>query len=350
MDNRAEGMGGAIVCSGSAPKIEDCEYIGNSANYGGALQVSQSSTAEVVGCRFLMNTSDECGGAVFSWVYNSSTFEGCLFRGNVGHGAAVVASGDCNPAFSYCTFENNQGVASGGGITIINGSAATVENCTFHGNSGAAGAHIYLNAGSAVTVGNSILAFAEVGVAVRGWGSVTLTCCDVFGNAGGDWVGAIADQAGINGNICADPMFCSAPEDLRIHVDSPCAPFSAPNPECDLIGAHPAYCGWAEIGANQPHADVGLMLGRPQPNPFHGSTSARFVIPQALGDRPGQMAVIDLSGRLVRTLAAGSLAAGQYGVTWKGINDFGRQVEAGVYFLKLEIGGQVETRRAVLVR
>jgi hypothetical protein len=28
------------------------------------------------------------------------------------------------------------------------------------------------------------------------------------GNGGGDWVGGIADQHGVRGNISADPLFC----------------------------------------------------------------------------------------------------------------------------------------------
>ena len=64
------------------------------------------------------------------------------------------------------------------------------------------------------------------------------------GNAGGDWVGTIADQYGIEGNICEDPLFCD-PEngDFTLDAASPCAPFSEPNPECDLIGVWPIGCG-----------------------------------------------------------------------------------------------------------
>jgi hypothetical protein len=66
----------------------------------------------------------------------------------------------------------------------------------------------------------------------------------VYGNAGGDWVGCIEDQYGINGNISEDPLFCD-PEtgDFRLQEGSPCGPFSPPNEECDLIGAWPVGCG-----------------------------------------------------------------------------------------------------------
>lgn len=70
-----------------------------------------------------------------------------------------------------------------------------------------------------------------------------LECCDVFGNAGGDWIGCLEDQYGINGNISEDPLFCAPGNgDLTLQEDSPCGPFSPPNEECDLIGAWPVGC------------------------------------------------------------------------------------------------------------
>jgi hypothetical protein len=68
---------------------------------------------------------------------------------------------------------------------------------------------------------------------------VTLSCCDLFGNAGGDWVVGIADQEGIRGNFAADPLFCD-PEngDLTLRSDSPCLPGNHPGgAACGLIGA-----------------------------------------------------------------------------------------------------------------
>ena len=67
----------------------------------------------------------------------------------------------------------------------------------------------------------------------------TLSCCDIYGNEGGDWVDRIASQYGINGNISSDPLFC-APEagDFTLHEGSPCAPGG----ECGLIGAWPVGC------------------------------------------------------------------------------------------------------------
>jgi hypothetical protein len=92
------------------------------------------------------------------------------------------------------------------------------------------------------TIANTIIAFSTDGPGIEATSgdAVTLVCCDVYGNQGGDWIGALANQYGINGNISADPLFCD-PEagDLTLHEDSPCAP----GVECGLMGAWPVACG-----------------------------------------------------------------------------------------------------------
>jgi len=55
--------------------------------------------------------------------------------------------------------------------------------------------------------------------------AVHLSCCDLYGNEGGDWVGCIAGLYGTEGNISAGPFFCD-PEngDFGLADYSPCAP------------------------------------------------------------------------------------------------------------------------------
>jgi len=68
-------------------------------------------------------------------------------------------------------------------------------------------------------------------------------CCDIFGNGGGDWVGTIADQLGVDGNIWEDPLYCgtaSPSNPYELHEDSPCA--EGATPDCGLIGAFRVGC------------------------------------------------------------------------------------------------------------
>ena len=99
---------------------------------------------------------------------------------------------------------------------------------------------------------STIIAFSTQGEGIACAGcrrsTITLSCCDIYGNSGGDWIDCIADQYGIDGNISLDPMFCDL-EDLILTLDcrSPCAPEN--NPECGQIGAWPIGCGSTPVAS-----------------------------------------------------------------------------------------------------
>ncbi len=83
------------------------------------------------------------------------------------------------------------------------------------------------------------------------------------------------------------------------------------------------------------------------PNPFNPATT----IPFSLSGRGRvRLDVFDVSGNLVRTLVNGTLQAGYREITWRGINQKGKRVESGIYFLRLETDGKKITRKAVLPR
>jgi hypothetical protein len=97
---------------------------------------------------------------------------------------------------------------------------------------------------SSPSVSNCIIAFSAMGRAItcESGGAPILTCCDIYGNRGGDWVGRISDQLGINGNFSFDPLFCDdRGDDFHLDCSSPCAP--AHQPDCGLIGAWDVGCG-----------------------------------------------------------------------------------------------------------
>jgi hypothetical protein len=136
-----------------------------------------------------------------------------------GDGGALYRRVDGGPGYLVdCTLVRNRGVAYAGGIYCLEGSSVIVEN--------------------------TIIAFGPSGRATfcAGGSTITIACSDVIGNLGGDWSGCIADQANINGNFSADPLFCD-PEngDFTIRSDSPCAPPGVTG--CGLVGALPVGCG-----------------------------------------------------------------------------------------------------------
>ncbi|MBM4130275.1 hypothetical protein FJ250_04515, partial [bacterium] len=93
---------------------------------------------------------------------------------------------------------------------------------------------------------------------------------------------------------------------------------------------------------------VPLALDLPWPNPFNPSVSVRLYVDAA---REVRLAVHDLKGRRVRDLYEGRLNAGWRTVVWDGLDDGGRAVASGVYFLRAEgADAGAATRKLVLVR
>lgn len=99
--------------------------------------------------------------------------------------------------------------------------------------------------------------------------------------------------------------------------------------------------------AQEPALGTELLLAPAQPNPFHGGTTLRFSFPAAAAAR---LCVLDLQGRCVARLSAGTASGGEQEVVWRGCDARGRPVAAGTYFVRLEASGRVLTRSVVLTK
>lgn len=247
------GFRGALHCGGTTLTLTRCRFSGNAGHYDAGAVDAVESIGNITECRFSGNSGDETGAARFFFC-TSVMLEDCLFEDNVAasHGAIQILYS--NATVEGCTFARNTSDWMGGALWTDKMAQVHLRDCTFWGNGSLRGTMVL---GQVETIlENCIIAASTAGPAIHLMGSVELSCCDLWGNAGGDWVGGIADQCGIRGNISADPQFCDAPSgDFTLAETSPCAPFSPPNPECDLIGAWPVGCGstptrastWGEI-------------------------------------------------------------------------------------------------------
>ncbi|MFA6721379.1 MAG: CapA family protein, partial [Candidatus Cloacimonadaceae bacterium] len=82
------------------------------------------------------------------------------------------------------------------------------------------------------------------------------------------------------------------------------------------------------------------------PNPFRERVNLAF----ELGDKgPASLAVYNLRGQKVQTLAAGDLPAGKHQLAWDGTDSHGRQAASGLYFIRLEQGGKSVTKKVALL-
>ena len=63
-----------------------------------------------------------------------------------------------------------------------------------------------------------------------------------------------------------------------------------------------------------------------------------------------RLKIYDLTGKKVRTLMAGTVAAGHHTVTWNGRDDSGQKVAPGIYFYRLETEQFKDTKKLILLR
>jgi len=80
------------------------------------------------------------------------------------------------------------------------------------------------------------------------------------------------------------------------------------------------------------------------PNPFRSSVAFRLDMSQA---GTARVSLHDASGRLVRTLANGTLSAGTHPMSWDGNDDAGRALPAGLYFVAADAAGTHAAGRVV---
>lgn len=342
--------GGAIYCAnGSSPWIESCVFTTNGAEFGAGV-FSFDSNPLLLECAFSFNQASTAGGAVFSGGPlggSAPRFLHCTFTDNEapsGGAAACIAVAPLE--FESCAFGENG--ADLGGALYCAGASMTLRQCTLYGNfvTDEAGG-MYLDSDRGSILENTIIAFSGGGEAIACLGSPPLlSCCDLYGNEGGDWVGCIASQQGTSGNIEADPLFCDAPNgDLGIDSDSPCA--WANNPGCGYIGAYPVSCGNTTSIENVAAGEIELDC---TPSPFASRTKIRFMMPPELGTSPVHLRIYDPAGRLVRILVDGNLSPGTHEIRWDGTDGNGRPLADGVYFPQLLIGGREKTDRLILLR
>jgi hypothetical protein len=83
------------------------------------------------------------------------------------------------------------------------------------------------------------------------------------------------------------------------------------------------------------------------PNPFNAETMISFELNATEDIR---IDLYDVTGRKVRSLAAGRFPAGAAAVRWDGLDDNGRRVSSGVYFGCLRLGAKALYGKALLLK
>jgi len=252
-DAQLKGWGGAVYCETSSPKFINCIFFRNDADFGGAISCRTASPI-FENCEFLSNDARKDGGAVTAEGGAQPIFRSCTFDDNeaLQRGGAFNCFG-ASPNISDSRFESNM-AAGFGGVAFCNSSSPSFTNCLAFKNTALEGGAIYATSGSnpllqnctlvqntgrddggglscatssQPTLKECIIATSQAGAAISILdvnSTPSIRCTDIYGNAGGDWVGdSLSVKLGIDGNFSADPNFCDVVlGDLRLRADSPC--------------------------------------------------------------------------------------------------------------------------------
>ncbi|MCK4511710.1 VCBS repeat-containing protein, partial [bacterium] len=92
----------------------------------------------------------------------------------------------------------------------------------------------------------------------------------------------------------------------------------------------------------------GAKLDQNVPNPFNPVTSIAYAVPDGGADI--DLAVFNIAGVRVTTLASGRAAGGRSSVTWDGTDAHGVPVASGIYFVRLTAKDTSLTRKVVLLK
>ncbi|MCP4546753.1 MAG: T9SS type A sorting domain-containing protein [bacterium] len=244
--------GGGIYCDGGSPTlndliIEDC-YGGGNYGGSGAGCCLRNSDAVIVNSVFRGNTVGNTysgwtgfGGGLASSdsspvIRDVSFIDNLAIAGDAGGECCPTAKGGgaCfvggNPIIESVLFAGNRAQAPlgynyGGGL--YHDGSIQLLSCSFVDNRCSQGSAVY--AGDSLILENSIIAF-NVSGCFGGYcppvsGDTEAICSIVFGNPAGNWIGPLAGQESINGNMAVDPLLCDwANGVLTVSSDSPCLP------------------------------------------------------------------------------------------------------------------------------
>ncbi len=153
----------------------------------------------------------------------------------------------------------------------------------------------------------------------------------------------VVDNTGDVGKYASMKIVRRQPYDESFHISY----YDATNGHLKYAGDCPLDWTTVEDDADLPSLPQRFALRGCAPNPFNPTTTIFFDLP---AEARVKLAVYDLSGRRVRTLIDGNMAAGRHSQQWDGTDDAGRQVASGVYLCRMISSVFADTKRMTLVK
>ncbi|MFQ5604352.1 MAG: right-handed parallel beta-helix repeat-containing protein [bacterium] len=114
-----------------------------------------------------------------------------------------------------------------------------------------------------------------------------------------------------------------------------------------LKDALPKSTADAEVFQSELNIPVDFTLKQNYPNPFNPSTTITFALPEA-GEVT--LAIYNLRGQLIRTLASSVFTAGVHNLAWDGKDASGLRVASGIYVFRIQANDFVAHKKLLLTK
>lgn len=256
-NNYAANDGGAVcLLSGSNPNIENCTFKNNMCGFfGGALYID-ASNPKIRNCIMSNGYSSIFGAGMCLWNSSAPRIENCrIINNTAGAVCGIYATANSSPVIINCLFSGNISNLGNGGAMGFSVANATVINCTLVNNlvaQGGAGIWIY---NSTAVIQNCII-WNNIPDAVSATGStVTVNYSDITGG-----------MTGI-GNFSLNPLFVNSGDDpFAIQESSPCRNTGTPDttglglPLIDLAGQPRISENRVDVGAYEFYVPIPVEL------------------------------------------------------------------------------------------
>jgi len=132
---------------------------------------------------------------------------------------------------------------------------------------------------------------------------------------------------------------------IDIYMEAIIESFDVPGTNTNVVAVAPQNWDlWPDAVEDLPSPRLAMALF---PNPFNPLTHVEFTLAET---GFAELAVYDVTGRLVRHLAAGSFGAGSHEFVWNGCDDTGEKVASGVYLVQVRTLGQRISQKAILTK
>lgn len=336
--NHAAGLGGGVCfAAATSPTLSDNTITNNTSVGGGGVACYEGASPTLTRNTISGNTVTNVGGGVYCYYSSAATLTGN-------------------------TISNNSALV-GGGVACNDVVSAALVNNTISRNSATQGGGVYCNSSSSPTLRNNIIAFNTKGggfhvqIYPPRSSSPGITCCDFYGNTGGNYVNW-RDQTGKKGNISGNPLFVNAtagdfheksvggtwnPATKKwaiYKVQSPC--IDAGNPTSGF-GAEPTPNGGRiNMGAygNTAYASKAAPPGAGgEPQVAAAATSlaggATHITVSLTSAASVRVSVLNVAGREVAVLPERALPQGVSSLLWDGRSRSGTTVPTGRYLVRV---------------